>query len=215
MKLREVEYIGTIAQVCTAWRRIVAESPDLYRRPLRSRFSAAEIADADRTLGLAHEGITVPADARTLYLACHLQRNQIQIQQLERTTPRYDHEHEQEVLGCTASELRDATRTLDGRQAALKAARHAKQRGAIDELWNEVRQWRRKKDRVQMDYAKLQRGYAARNTEIEAINQRMRILRQQQKLLSRALCWARLQALGPDPTPEAAWAAAWPHVLGF
>lgn len=37
----------------------------------------------------------------------------------ERNTPRYDLEHEQEVLGCTASELRDATRTLDGREVVV------------------------------------------------------------------------------------------------
>lgn len=68
---------------------------------------------------------------------------------------------------------------------------------------------------VQTEYSALQRGYATRDAEIEAIDQRMRLLRQQQKHLSRALCWARLQALGPDPTPQAAWAAAWPHVLDF
>lgn len=64
----QVKDIGSVAKVCTSWRRVVAESPELYDKPLRLNFGAAVIADASGKL--ASQGCTAPADARMLYITC-------------------------------------------------------------------------------------------------------------------------------------------------
>ena len=71
----QVKDIGSVAQVCTTWRHVVAESPELYDKPLRASFSAAAIADAESELTWPRGGITVPADARTLIILCRMKRS--------------------------------------------------------------------------------------------------------------------------------------------
>jgi hypothetical protein len=74
----QVKDIGSVAKVCTTWRRVVVESPELYDKPLRLKFRASVIDDANGML--ARRGCTAPADARMLYIICCEERLTQQIE---------------------------------------------------------------------------------------------------------------------------------------
>jgi hypothetical protein len=72
-----VRDIGSVAQVSTAWRRIVTETPELYEIPLHAEISAVEMTDAHNAL--ISLGSAYLSDARVLYITCWLGRTQLQL----------------------------------------------------------------------------------------------------------------------------------------